>query len=148
MTIYIPDLETNSSLSFAKKLNETSLKEIDNDEKVTLNAEMTWVRPFGMLYTICSIKQMRRKYNDVNFCMHIDYNKKGVSYAAQMGFFKAISKMLLVGKEPGEATGNQNYVPITEIDFDELRKIASNNDGAINTENLIEAPAKKYEACV
>ncbi len=138
MQITIPDLETSRALSFAKTINEIKIKKLLPDEKIVFAAKMNWVRPFGMLFTICSIKQFRRKFHDLNCCMYFDQTKKGVSYAAQMGFFKSISEMLPLGKEPGEATGNENYVPVTELDFAEMCKTSISNGNMIHPEDLLE----------
>ena len=138
MQITIPDLETSKVLSFAKTLNEIEINKLSPDEKVVFAANMNWVRPFGMLFAICSIKQFRRKYHDLNCSMYCDQARNGVSYAAQMGFFKAISEMLPIGKEPGEATGNENYVPVTELDFAEMCKTSISNGRMIDSEDLLE----------
>lgn len=45
-----------------------------------------------------------------------------------MGFFKYISEKLEVGKIPGEARGSLNYIPITSIEFNELKKLNSKEE--------------------
>ena len=138
MEIIIPNLETDKALLFAKEINELQMNALSVGENIVLIAEMDWVRPFGMLYTICSIKQLRRRYRNIDFYMRCNQNKNGVSYAAQMGFFKAISEMLPIGKEPGEAVGNENYVPVTELDFSEMCQASLLKGRFIDTEYLIE----------
>lgn len=44
-----------------------------------------------------------------------------------MGFFKYISEKLEVGKMPGEVRGSLNYIPITSIEFNELKKLKKLN---------------------
>lgn len=113
----IPSLETNEALKFAKELNEII---VDGD--FVFNANMSWVRPFGMLLAACSVKQFRNMYPDIPFRIECHTPSEGISYASHMGFFKSISEKLNIGKEPGEATGNDNYIPITELDFGQIYK--------------------------
>lgn len=115
MEITIPKLETHAALNFAKEIND-----LDVVEPCTFCANMNWVRPFGMLLTACAIKQFKEKHKDIQLSMSYDKEKNGVSYAGQMGFFKAISTMINVGKEPGEATGNNNYIPVTELNLHQI----------------------------
>jgi len=115
MDVNIPDLRTANALNFAKEMNNMQIT-----EPCIFHADMDWVSPFGMLLTIATIKQVREKYKNIQF--YFDNNNKGngASYAAQMGFFKAISKMIGIGKEPGEAPGSGNYIPITELDLRQI----------------------------
>ena len=110
MEISLPDLETFKVLSFSNELSRLTI-----EEPVIINASMGWVRPFGLLYTVAALKELRSRYPDVPFQMRIG-NTNGVTYAAHMGFFKSVSMSIAYGKEPGEATGSSDYIPITKVD--------------------------------
>lgn len=136
MRIDIPSLETLKVLDFAKHLNELVL-----EEEVTLNPKMKWVRPFGMLVAAISIKQLRDNHAHIPFNIEPNNNKDGVSYASHMGFFKSISARIDLGKEPGEAMGNDNYIPITEIEFPQLHDNGKSNEAMLGMGDDIELKA-------
>ena len=46
----------------------------------------------------------------------------GKSYAGTMGFYKYISENIEIGKKPGQAKGSNSYIPITPINFSNLKK--------------------------
>jgi len=74
------------------------------------------VEPFGMLLVASKIRELFHKYPDVKFSDK-NYHDKG--YAAHMGFFKSV--YLNFGNKPGEASGSNTYVPITELKVKDLR---------------------------
>ena len=141
MKFIIPKLDTGNALRFAYEMNSTPIV-----EPVHFRAYMNWVRPFGMLFTACSIRQLREKHLDIPFDMDYTSGGDGVSYASQMGFFKEISKTLDIGKAPGEAAGNQNYIPIREIDLEQVLKDEINNGKFVEMGDAIEEEAKKLAA--
>lgn len=114
MKITVHDLETDLSLKLGRDLSE-----IYPDEKVTIQIDSNWARPFGMAYTACVLKQFRSRCREFDFSMSPVMNK-GLTYASNMGFFKFISAELPLGKEPGEAHGNNHCIPLTVINFKEL----------------------------
>jgi hypothetical protein len=134
----IPKLETRSALKFASQLNSCEIS-----EPVHFDASMAWVRPFGMLFTACVLRQFRRKYPDFQFSLTPHEECKGVSYAAQMGFFKEVSTNFPVGKAPGEANGNANYIPITELDLEKIWHDEVQEGNYIELEDSIEEVSKK-----
>lgn len=138
MRVEIPTLETIKSLEFAKELNE--LKE---DDQFTICANMKWVRPFGMLLAVCSLRQFHDKHFDRFFTFESDGRSEGVPYAAHMGFFKAISDKIHFGKEPGEAKGNNNYIPITELDFHQFHREKIQSGRMIEMGEAIEIKASE-----
>lgn len=138
MPLEIPSLETIKALNFAKTLNGLVV-----DDPFTFLANMKWVRPFGMLLTACAIKQFREKFIDVPFYLECDNTKDGVSYASHMGFFKAISDKIDIGKEPGEANGNENYIPISEIDMHLIHDNEISNGRMIEMGDAIEIKASE-----
>ncbi|WP_312943052.1 hypothetical protein [Oscillibacter sp.] len=117
MEYIIPELSTSKALQFSADINTIDFSDID---QMTFIANMKWVRPFGMLLASNAIKQLRNSYPDVPFHMHCSINRDGISYAGHMGFFKAISESIPVGNSPGEAMGNDNYLPITELNLYKL----------------------------
>lgn len=118
MEIRLPDLETFKVLSFSNELSCLTI-----GEPVIINASMGWVRPFGLLYTVAALKELRSRYPDIPFQMRIG-NTNGVTYAAHMGFFKSVSMSIAYGKEPGEAIGNSDYIPITKVNTAYLQQQA------------------------
>ena len=95
MEITLPDLETFKVLNFANEISHMTI-----EEPVIINASMGWVRPFGLLYTVAALKELRSLHHDVPFHINIG-NTKGVTYAGHMGFFKSVSMAIAYGKEPG-----------------------------------------------
>lgn len=138
MRFEIPSLETLNALEFAKDLNGLIVEDV-----FIFSANMKWVRPFGMLLAACSIRQFRKKYLDIPFHLECNTAKDSISYASHMGFFKAISDKIDIGKEPGEATGNDNYIPITEIDLHQIHKDEILNGRMIEMGNAIEIKASE-----
>ena len=108
-------LDTINSLALARELMALDVK-----EPFTFNARMDWVRPFGMLYTASALKWFRGMYPSIPFNMNLNLSKSCITYAGHMGFFKAISEKIQMGKLPGEAYGNSNYIPILEINFEQM----------------------------
>ncbi|URN84963.1 ATP-binding protein [Acetobacterium wieringae] len=143
MICEIPALETLKALKFAKDLDELIV-----DEAFTFNANMKWVRPFGMLLTACSIKQFREKHIDIPFNFECYTTNKSISYASHMGFFKSISERLEIGKEPGEAMGNDNYIPITEINTNQILKDEVSKGRMIEMGDAIELKASELAKIV
>lgn len=140
-TLLIPDLKTSEVLNFAKNINQKKLSVYD---AIFFDAQqLNWAEPFGLLLAACSIKQLRSQYPKTPFkiASFPDHLPNGLSYAVQMGFFNAISDKLHIGKAVGELTGNDNYIPITELNF---KKVA-HEEFFLNTvcdiESAIEARA-------
>jgi len=77
------------------------------------------VEPFGMLLISSKIRQFYKKYKESG---HFVYGHDRNSYASHMGYFQSI--WVNYGKKPGEATGNERYVPITCIDIKKSYSVA------------------------
>lgn len=133
MEYYIPSLETSKVLKLAKELDI-----LEVNEMFVFKSNMKWVRPFGMLFAAFTIKQFRAKYPEIPFKM--DYRKvnDSVSYASHMGFYKTISENINIGKVPGEAIGNDFYLPITELDFDKIQMDSVINSSMTEMGDIIE----------
>lgn len=117
MDYTIHNLDTHGALLLANEVNKIDFQAVD---EMTLICDMNWVQPFGMLLTSITLKQLRHKHPSTPFRLQCDQSKKGISYAAHMGFFKSISEALPIGNIPGGASGNDNYLPIKKLDLFQL----------------------------
>lgn len=133
MKFEIPELNTLNSLDLANQLNELTV-----NESFSFSANMKWVRPFGMLFTSLVIKQFRNKYIDIPFELEWNNTGNGINYAGHMGFFKSISEKLIIGKMPGEAIGNNNYIPIIELDLKQMHQDEIENGHFLHMGDVIE----------
>ncbi len=77
--------------------------------------------PFGMLFLSSAIREFKHKHPDAK-CKPIHFEERG--YAAHMGYFQACG--FEIGNLPGEARGNDTYLPITVIPVSELKEQAKN----------------------
>lgn len=137
MKICLPDLETRESLKFASELGCLNI-----NEPVTVVANMNWVRPFGMLFTAMALKQFRKRYSDIPFQLELSTGK-GIDYAGHMGFFKTISPQILVGKLPGEASGNSNYIPMSELDITQIHRTEIESGNFIEIGDAVEKESQR-----
>ena len=115
INIELPDFETNQVLKEAAKLH---CLEMSDDVTILMNPK--WSRPFGMLYMAIFLRQWRNLFPDLQFYARIG-SGKAVDYSSHMGFFQTISEKIHIGKAPGEAAGNNNYVPISKLSIQKLR---------------------------
>ena len=111
-------LNLDNVIAFAQ-----SLRFIENASGYYFDfARMAWVEPFGMLFLSNCIREFKReRQNSEFFAMNFSH----LGYAAHMGFFRAFD--LEFGKEPGEATGNVNYIPVTSLGTSSLKEEAVGN---------------------
>lgn len=138
MQFEISYLTAPAALHFAHQLNSTDIR---GREKVEFSASLKWVEPFGALLTSVAIKQLRNKYKDFpfNFQNHPD---RASDYAAHIGFFKSISDRIEIGNDPGEAKGNENYIPITALDLSRIQTDCSPDGRILEIGDAIEIKAK------
>ncbi len=75
----------------------------------------TFFPPFSMLLLACKLKSLRDKNAGLTITCsgHLLH-----AYPAHMGFFRLLG--VDHGKDVGEAHGSENYLPITELNKDEL----------------------------
>jgi len=107
MEIKVPKaLDYRAALSFATDLGQLAA----DNEYVFDFEELKWSPPFSLLVVSCAI---RRLANRVAPAKVYATNYKNHSYQGHMGFFRAFG--LDFGKQPGEATGSKNYLPITML---------------------------------
>lgn len=124
------------ALDFARQINNVNI-----EEKVDITTNLKWVEPFGALLTGIAIRQLRNKYQETPFCLHNNPTDSG-SYAAHIGFFKSISDKIEIGNEPGEAKGNENYIPITALDLSKIQMECSSDGRILEIGDAIEIKAK------
>lgn len=137
MKISMPEkFDLENSLLFCKKMDK-----IEEDEKYIYDyCDVSTVEPFGMLLIGSKIRQF---VNENRKSEHSNCNFSNKKYAGHMGYFK--STYLQFGKEPGEANGNKNYIPITCINIkDSYSSLYDNNYTNIYDyiENIAENLAK------
>ncbi|CEO06592.1 Signal transduction histidine kinase [[Clostridium] sordellii] len=137
MEYTLKELNTDNSLQIAYNLGN-----LEVNEDFTFKAKLKWVRPFGMLLTSSSIKHMRRRHSDINFRLEY-YNTSGVDYAGHMGFFKSISEDINIGKLPGEANGNDNYIPITKLNFTQMHNEEIKNGNFVVMGDVVEKESSR-----
>ncbi len=128
----ISRLTASAALNFAHQINSADIR-----ENVEFSANLKWVEPFGALLTSIAIKQLRDKYKDIPFNFQNHATEAG-SYAAHIGFFKSISDKIKIGNEPGEAKGNENYIPITVLDLSQVQMECSSDGRILEIGNAIE----------
>lgn len=98
--------------------NELKCGSLESEDNIVLRfSDNVSCTPFGMLLMSNSIKKARNENSYKNFSISINKEAASICYAGHMGFFKRISEYINFGKLPGEAIGNNNYIPITRIDF-------------------------------
>lgn len=108
----------------------------DSEEYIFDFKEIGFIRPFIMLLLASNFRLHLRKHpksvnQAINFQSH--------TYLAHMGFFQDFG--LDFGNEPGEASGNDRYLPITVIKIAELEKEAAGNFELV--QETIERQSKK-----
>lgn len=135
--LLFPDITKENMLELAVSLYNTKY-----EDKLCFDfSEITWVEPFGMLYAGMIIKDYCKKNINKRYRIKYIENSDAMTYAAHMEFFKFISNYLDIGNEPGEASGNNNYMPITKINFEEEYKEYSSNGCYPETGEVIEQKA-------
>lgn len=118
-TLYLPSkLDLASSLKFVTKLHGSP-----QADKYIFDCKYTkWVEPFGLLFVTNEILSFYKNRSHMK-CSFRNFRGRRLSYAGHMGFFKAIK--LDYGNNPGEAPGNENYLPITILRVEDLEKQAA-----------------------
>lgn len=120
MEKYISNIDEYASINLANEFKNISLGE--HDKMILTFNDKVSCTPFGMLLMENSIKTARKENGNNEFAIKLNKDADSIKYAAHMGFFKSISNDINFGKLPGEAIGNNNYVPITKVGFSEYRK--------------------------
>lgn len=137
MRIELPDFETDKALTHARAFHDLTV-----DEDVYISMSPKWARPFGMLFIAIALRQWRSIYPSIQFYASIG-GGQAVDYVGHMGFFKTISEKIHVGKTPGEAFGNENYVPITRINISDLSESAILGGRHLAVGDLVESESRR-----
>jgi hypothetical protein len=82
-------------------------------------SHLDWVEPFGMLFFARQLRVFADQRKPAR-CRAMNHERH--SYAAHMGFFQSFG--LSFGNEPGEAAGNAQYLPITELTIEDITRDA------------------------
>lgn len=134
VTIKVPRrLIFEESIDFVKTIKSLSLAE----EFVFDFADLHQIDPLSLLYVSSEIKNCRDTFKHSGFRI-VNHGGSNCSYMAHMGFFQAFGADF--GKFPGEAPGNQKYLPITILNIDEIKEEASNL--MINPAELMESNSR------
>lgn len=120
-TVNLPEkLQLADVLSFSRTLDDYA----KHDRLVVDFGHEKFLAPFTMLVLASKLKYIGIKQPDLK----LDFkNYEGFGYPAHMGFFQMFE--LEYGRRPGEAFGNENYLPIT----------------CVERSSLYESPGDKYE---
>jgi len=143
MAYYVPNLTLAESLKFEDDLNAM----IPDGEMTFDFSRMSNFDPLPMLIMGAMMRRYRSRHPDVDFYMS-GTDTTGKGYAGTMGFFKYVSESLDIGKAPGEANGNSNYIPITPIIVDELKKAEYEQGNYLVLGDLIEKEASRLARIV
>lgn len=83
-------------------------------------SDLKWVEPFGMLLFASRLRTFAAARRPARF-RALNYEHLG--YAAHMGFFQSFG--LCFGKDPGEAPGGTQYIPVTVLELTEVEREAA-----------------------
>lgn len=106
-------LTSVSAVSFVQQVMSSP----DADDYVFDFSALHWFEPFAMIFVgegikrFCQEKMARGSRCSVR-------NHRDHSYAGHMGFFQSFG--LDYGNRPGDAAGGSNYLPINELEIDDL----------------------------
>jgi len=118
-SITVPDqLDLASSLRFSRALQSQP----EAEEYVFDFQHLRWLEPFPMLYFANQLKRFARQRRGSRLLVG---NYRHLSYAGHMGFFRAFG--LDFGKRPGQAKGNDRYLPITILAVADLEQEAASS---------------------
>jgi len=113
MNITLPEsLDPISLAQFATEIHDLP----EADEYMIDFGKQRWFPPFSMLL-LSSILRSFRDRRPAGQRRAMNYQNHG--YAAHFGFFKAFG--LKHGKEPGEAAGSSQYIPIRDLNVAQIK---------------------------
>lgn len=142
--LLFPDITKEKMIELAVDLNDISYA----DEMCFDFSQVNWIEPFGMLYAGMIIKNYHKKNPHIKYSIRYIENSNITTYAGHMGFFKFISENLFLGKSPGEASGNCNYMPITKINFNEEFQEFNSKRYHLDMEEIIERKSKELSKII
>jgi hypothetical protein len=133
LTISVPyALTLHTAFQFCAELEKCTT----HDEYVLDFSKTQTIEPFGMLLISSEIQRCISINKGSKFSC-TNYNH--MTYAGHMGFFKAFG--LDFGKNPGQANGGKNYIPMTIFETESLIKDAAATGREVGDE--IEAQSKR-----
>jgi hypothetical protein len=110
------------AIAFINRLPELALME----GLVIDFSEVLFVKPFGTVLIADGLRNLvatRRAHALKTNALGATSDAHAISYLRHIGFFEYIG--LKIGKQPGEARGGANYVPISVITLDSLNQAAN-----------------------
>lgn len=126
-----PSLTLGKSLEFAAELAA-----IRDPARIEIDfAPLGYAEPFGMLLAASELDLLRTRFSAIDQ-RYVGF-KNG--YLAHMGFFKAFG--LDFGKNPGEAEGSMNYLPITLLASDQVKAEAVRRN--VDPGDVVEVESRK-----
>lgn len=133
MIVTIPNsLAPPSILAFAAELDSLPAAELYEFDF----GRSRWFPPFSMLLLAIILKRFRDARPESRCRAR---NHEHHTYAAHLGFFRSFG--LQHGNPPGAAPGSDNYVPITRLDVEDIRREAV--DRWVEVGDVVEAKARE-----
>lgn len=110
MKISLPSvLDYHEAIEFVNQLSNIP----DHPIYTLCFEDVTYVKPFGMLYAASGIRQFLKNRSTQKISISGLNSSDALMYASHVGFFRASG--LDYGKAMGEASGSQTYVPICQM---------------------------------
>ncbi len=111
-----------------------NLWKLDHSDEYNFDFKhLNFIEPFTMAYVANEMKRFRKTKPNSKFTAS---NHEDKSYAAHMGLAFGLN----YGKDPGEATGNSRYLPLTMLSINELQNEAY--DAYDDIGNIIESKSR------
>lgn len=136
MVYTLPEFVINEALTLENELNQL----VPNPDFTFDFSKVRNFEPLPMLMMGAIMRRYRKKFPENKFFVSGLWDK---TYAGTMGFFKYVSPDLDFGKEPGEASGSSNYIPITRISVPQLREQARSSGMFLPDGTIIEREASR-----
>jgi hypothetical protein len=124
-----------STLALSDELASTEY----HDEFVIDFSRIGTTEPFGMLLAASEIRRLAKRFPSARLSC-INFNR--MTYAAHMGFFQSFG--LDFGNHPGQAKGNERYLPITILQCEALRRQAVEAGSEVG--EIVEIKSKQLAA--
>lgn len=133
----IPFIEFPGELNFRTLSNlQIGLASYSQYEAIGIDFRAArWATPFFLTAAAICIVEHKSQSRQRIKCINVEH----CSYFSHMGFFRSFG--LEFGRAPGEARGNENYLPIQIINSEEVRGEAIASDSAVGL--VMEAKAEK-----
>ena len=141
MIYQMPEFVINEALTL-----ENDLSKCNPDSDFIFDFRRTGrFDPLPMLMMGAIIRRFRKNHPDVHYFARGVLDK---TYAGTMGFFKYVFPNCDIGKEPGEASGSRDYLPITPLSLPEMREKMQQQGFFLPDGNIIENEASRLATIV